>query len=86
MPSNNIAGYPELADISIGSLAINCIADLAKKLVKSPGRDIIIFSSARIANLFLKNSILLMFLPINEGSGLVTSSPTKASSHCGTAG
>ena len=25
-----------------------------------------------------------MFLPIKEGSGLVTSSPTKASSHCGT--
>ena len=79
-----IAGYSELAAISIGSLAIVWIADLAKKLVKSPGRDITIFSSASIANLFLKNSILLMFLPMKEGSGLVTSSPTKASSHCGT--
>ena len=67
--------------MSIGSLAISCIADLAKKLVKSPGRDNTIFSSASIANLFLKNNILLIPLPINEGSGLVTSSPTKASSH-----
>ena len=42
-----------------------------------------IFSSANIANLFLKNSILFISLPMNDGSGLVTSSPTKASSHWG---
>ena len=81
MPSKRIAGYSELADISMGSLAISCIADLAKKLVKSPGRDITIFSSASIENLFLKNNILLILLPIKLGSGLVMSSPTFASSH-----
>ena len=57
--SNNLAGCLELADTSIGSEPINCIADFGQKLVKSPGLESIIFSSDKKPNLFQKKINLL---------------------------
>ena len=86
MPSNKSEGNPVLHDISIGSIALTVKAVSANKLPKSPGLDVRTFVPVSIANLFRKNSILLIFLgfsnelpfqvPANLGNGLVVSSPT----------
>ena len=45
------------------------------------GLDNVTFSPARKANLFAYDNTLLIFLPLNDGNGLVVSSPVSRSAH-----
>jgi hypothetical protein len=66
-------------EMSIESEGVTVIAELAKRLKKSPGCEQITFCSESRIRRFLKKLIPVIVLPIQVGKGLEVSSPTTRS-------